>query len=75
MFWTVTIRDEDGRALGVMVLSPKSFKTGSTGLFGTAKIVDLADGSRYQVQAQAIKIGSKASEPSEASAAPGAEVA
>lgn len=68
--WTLTIRDCDGEVLGVVVLEPKTFKTGSAGLFGSRKIA--VAGERYQVQAQAVLIGSK---PSEASPAPGAEVA
>jgi hypothetical protein len=67
--WTLTIRDVDGEVLGVVLLEPKSFKTGSTGLFGARKIT--VGDERFQVQAQAVLIGSKPSE----SAAPGAEVA
>lgn len=57
--WTLTIRDCDGdEVIGVLVLEPKTFTTGSRGLFGSRKIT--VAGGRYQVQAQAVLIGSRA---------------
>jgi len=55
--WTLTIRDDDGEVLGVMVLEPKTFKTGSSGLFGSRKITVASE--RFQVQALAVLIHSK----------------
>jgi len=52
------IRDAGGdEVLGVLVLEPKRFATGSRGYYGTRKIE--IDGERYQVQAQAVCINSK----------------
>lgn len=51
---TATIRDDNGQALGIVVLSPKVFSSGKTGFFGVAKIE--IGGQRYQAQAQAVKI-------------------
>jgi hypothetical protein len=42
---------------GEVVLAEKQFKTGSRGFWGSAKVV--IDGKRYQVQVQAVEIGSK----------------
>ena len=44
-------------AAGLVVLAEKTFKTGSRGFWGSAKVV--IDGKRYQVQVQAVEIGSK----------------
>jgi len=56
--WTLTIRDCDGdEVIGVLVLEPKRFATGSRGYYGTRKIE--IDGERYQVQAQAVCINSR----------------
>ncbi len=44
----------------MLLLSPKNFSTGSTGYFGTGKVSFGDDAEKgYQVQVQAIKIGSK----------------
>ena len=59
----VTMRDDRGTLLGVIVAAAKQFKTGSRGYYGTTKLE--IDGRRYQVQVQLVEIGSKA--------APGAE--
>lgn len=53
----IEIKDSNGRVVGVMVVNPKTFSTGSTGYFGSTKLE--IDGARYQVQFQAVKIGSK----------------
>ena len=58
MFLTVTVRDEDGKSLGVLVLKDKTFSTGNTGYFGAGKIE--IGGRRYQAQAQLVAIKGKA---------------
>ena len=57
MFLTVEIRQLTGESLGVLVLKPKTFSTGSTGFHATGKIE--IDGKRYQSQVQLVQIGSK----------------
>ena len=42
------------------ILDKKDFKTGSKGFFATGKMV--AGGKKYQVQVQAVEIGSKLKE-------------
>lgn len=51
---TATIRTDEGKALGILVLKEKTFKSGKTGFFGQGKIV--IDGMRYQAQGQLVKI-------------------
>ena len=58
MILTLTIRTDDGVSVGVLVLNPKDFASGSRGYFGQNKIT--IEGRRYQFQAQAVEIGSKA---------------
>lgn len=55
----IEIKDVNGKVVGVMVVNPKTFSTGSTGFFGSTKLE--IEGARYQVQFQAVKIGSKPS--------------
>jgi len=55
MFLTAVIRNEDGLAVGVLVLKPRTFSSGKAGYFGQGKVE--IDGRRYQCQAQAVKIG------------------
>jgi hypothetical protein len=55
MFLTSTIRDEDGQAVGVLVLQAKTFASGKVGWFGQSKV--LIDGQHYQAQVQVVKIG------------------
>jgi len=43
--------------VGIVTLAPKTFSTGSTGAFGSAKL-DIG-GAKYQAQIQIVKIGSK----------------
>ena len=57
MILTVTIRDDNGQSVGVLVLNPKDFTSGSRGFFGTGKVA--IEGKRYQCQAQVVEIGSK----------------
>ena len=55
MILTVTIRTDDGQAVGILVLQEKTFKSGKAGFFGQAKVT--IDGVRYQCQCQAVRIG------------------
>ena len=57
-FLTCEVRKVTGETVGVLVLQPKEFRTGSRGYFATGKIE--LDGVRYQCQVQAVAIGSKA---------------
>ena len=54
MILTATIRNDSGEAVGVLVLQPKTFKSGKVGWFGQGKIE--VDGVRYQAQGQLVKI-------------------
>ena len=54
---TATIRDDNGQAVGIVVLKDKTFSSGKTGYFGQAKIE--INGQRYQAQAQAVAIAPK----------------
>jgi hypothetical protein len=51
------IIQSNGQTIGVVALDPKVFGTGSTGYKGQGKVVS-TDG-KYQVQVQAVLIGSK----------------
>ena len=55
MFISVTFHDSNGQELGMIVLSPKTFKSGKTGWHGQGKL-EIA-GKRYQCQAQMVAIG------------------
>jgi len=57
VYLTATIRDAGGQVVGIVTLAPKTFSTGSTGAFGSAKL-DIG-GAKYQAQIQIVKIGSK----------------
>jgi hypothetical protein len=57
VYLTITIQDDHGQPVGTMMMQAKTFKTGSEGFFGQAKVE--IDGARYQIQAQAVRIGSK----------------
>ena len=48
---------ENGKTVGELSASEKSFKTGSRGFFGMGKI-QIGE-KRYQVQVQLVEIGSK----------------
>ena len=61
MILTVTIRTDTGESIGVLVLNPKDFASGSRGFFGTGKVQ--LEGKRYQCQAQVVEIGSKGTTP------------
>lgn len=60
MVLTAEIRELTGESLGVILLNEKTFKSGKSGWFGTAKIE--IDGIRYQCQSQLVKIAGQ-SEP------------
>jgi len=53
---TVEIK-ENGKVVGILLLTEKEFKTGSRGFFGNTKVV--IGGRKYQAQAQLVEIGSK----------------
>lgn len=53
----IEIKSNDGKVLSMLVANPKDFKTGSKGFYGNSKIE--IEGKRYQVQFQAVEIGSK----------------
>ena len=52
---TATLRDEDGKAVGILVLSEKTFSSGKVGYYGQGKMT--IAGKRYQCQCQAVMIG------------------
>lgn len=54
MFLTAMVRDENGVAVGVLVLRDKVFRTGREGYFGQGKL--MVDGRRYQAQASLVCI-------------------
>jgi hypothetical protein len=56
-FLTCEVRTVGGETLGLLVLKPKEFTSGSTGFFGQGKLE--LEGERYQAQAQLVKIGSR----------------
>ena len=53
----VEIKDKDGKTVKLITANPKTFKTGSRGFYGMDKAE--IDGKRYQIQFQAVEIGSK----------------
>ena len=55
----ISIKSMLGETLITEDLKPKEFKTGSTGYYGNFKVS--MEGRRYQVQVQAVEIGSKKS--------------
>ena len=57
MHLTCEIRTIEGTTLGVLLLEPKTFKSGKTGYFGQAKLT--LGSQRYQAQAQLVGIESK----------------
>lgn len=59
MYLTATIRDDNGKVLGVLVLKPKTFASGREGWHGQGKIE--VEGKRCQAQAQLVEIRSKES--------------
>lgn len=66
MHLTATLRDDNGKSLGVIVLATKQFKSGSVGYHGQGKVE--INGKRHQVQVQAVQIGSKSKGDVEAGA-------
>ena len=57
MFLTVTVRNDKGEAVGMIILKDKEFSSGKGGGGGQAKIE--VDGERYQAQCQLVKIAAK----------------
>ena len=57
-FLTCELRTLDGESVGVLILQPKTFKSGKAGYFATGKLE--LDGLRYQAQAQLVAVGTPA---------------
>lgn len=58
MILTAKIKANSGEeAAGEVIMTSRQFKTGSTGFWGAGKV--MIGGKRYQVQVQAVEIGSK----------------
>lgn len=55
MHLTCEIRTIEGTTLGVLLLQPKTFKSGRKGYFGQGKIE--MNGVRFQSQCQLVRIG------------------
>jgi len=53
----IAVRSESGEVLVTEELQPKTFSTGSKGFFRSFKVS--YNGRRYQVNVQAVEIGSK----------------
>lgn len=51
------LKTSDGEPITIIALNQKEFKTGSRGFFASAK-AEIKD-KRYQIQIQAVEIGSK----------------
>jgi hypothetical protein len=60
MYLIAEIKQSDGPTVAVISLPAKEFKTGSKGFYGNTKIE--IEGKRYQIQIQAVEIGSKPKE-------------
>lgn len=56
---TITITDSTGRVLGELTAAPRTFKTGSTGYYGSDKVKDAKTKAKYQVGINMVRIGSK----------------
>lgn len=61
MFLIAEIRTVRGESLGVLILSPKVFRSGKEGFHGVGKLK--RDGQRYQCQAQMVAIPAKVKQP------------
>lgn len=53
------IKTATGESWGQIVASAKEFKTGSRGFYANGKVINPKTGSRYQLGANIILIGSK----------------
>lgn len=53
----IKIEDDKGKLISMIIANEKTFKTGSRGYYGVSK--GEIDGKRYQIQVQAVEIGSK----------------
>ena len=54
---TAELKTANGETISVLTLPARVFKTGSRGFYANKKVE--IDGKRYQVQIQAVEIGSK----------------
>jgi hypothetical protein len=55
----IEVKSPQGDVWGVITASAKEFKTGSKGFYANGKVVNPKSGSRYQIGASVILIGSK----------------
>ena len=60
MFLIADLKLDNDTRVAIVNILPKQFKTGSRGFYATQKIE--IDGKRYQIQIQAVEIGSKTAE-------------
>jgi uncharacterized protein (DUF2147 family) len=58
-FLEVSLKDSDGNVWSVMMADAKDFSTGSTGYYGSGKIINPQSGERYQCSLSFTLIGSK----------------
>ena len=59
MYLSAVLRDEQsGEVVGLVAVPAHTFKTGSTGFYGSGKVT-LADGARCQVTVTVVRIGSR----------------
>lgn len=52
-----TLRTDSGESVGSVIVPEKAFDSGSEGFFGQRKLE--WNGARWQIQVQAVRIGSK----------------
>jgi hypothetical protein len=60
MFLIADLKMDNDTRVAIVNVLPKQFKTGSRGFYANQKIE--IDGKRYQIQIQAVEIGSKPGE-------------
>jgi hypothetical protein len=60
MFLIADIKTDTDQRVGIVQILPKQFKTGSRGFYANQKVE--IGGKRYQIQIQAVEIGSKTQE-------------
>ncbi len=53
------LKNDSGKIVGVLMVEPKTFKTGSRGHYGNARLT--IEGRKFQTSVQLVEIGSKAS--------------
>jgi hypothetical protein len=59
----IEVKGPDGSVWGTLTAAAKEFKTGSVGFYASGKVENPKSGSRYQLGANIILIGSKPSSP------------